>query len=85
MAHPVGIEPRLRGADPIRTWSRPTVPTGSLDDLIGQLVASLERQRRLRAGEERWEELASVQSTLHELRAALAAERARHRDVGVHG
>ncbi len=81
MVHQVVIEPMLHGATAISTWSRPGASAGSLEDLLGRLVASLEQQRRLRAGEGRWDELATVQGTLHELRAALAVERARLRDA----
>ena len=81
MVHQVVIEPMLHGAQSISTWSRPSTPVGSLEDLLGRLMASLELQRRLRAGDGHWDELAAVQSTLHELRAALAAERARLRRV----
>lgn len=77
MVHQVVIEPRMHGTAPISTWSRPSAPDGSLEDLLERLVASLEHQRRLRSGDGRWEELAVVQTRLHDLRAALAVERAR--------
>ncbi len=77
MVYQVAVDPRLHGAVAISTWSRPSAPDGSLEDLLERLVASLEHQRRLRSGDGRWEELAVVQTRLHDLRAALAVERAR--------
>lgn len=55
----------------------PSRPASHLEDLLGRLADTLEEQSWLRVAGGRWNELAAVQSTLHELRAALAIERRR--------
>jgi hypothetical protein len=67
------IKPRLQTPDPTLSSSA----GDSLEGLLGRLVKTLTQQRQLRAVEGRWDDLAVVQSTLHELRAALAIERRR--------
>ncbi len=56
-----------------------------LDALLRLLVATLEQQRELRSLDNCWVELAVVQGELHELRAALAAERKRQAIAGSAG
>ena len=56
-----------------------------LDGLLRLLVAKLDQQRELRSLDNRWVELADVQGELHELRAALAAERKRQAVAGSAG
>ncbi len=50
-------------------------PISQLEDLLGRLAETVKEQSRLRLAGDSWDELAAVQSTLHELRAALAMER----------
>ncbi len=50
-------------------------PISQLERLLGRLAETVKEQGRLRIAGDRWDELAAVQSTLHELRAALAIER----------
>ena len=57
----------------------PTSSGESFEGLLGRLVETLQEQSRLRTLTGRWDELAAIQSTLHELRAALATERSRRR------
>lgn len=58
--------------DLAKTHSR---PISQLEDLLGRLAETVEEQGRLRIAGNSWDQLAAVQSTLHELRAALAIER----------
>ncbi len=70
---------------PQRTRSTNRGGEAGLDGLLRSLVVTLEQQRELRSLDNRWVELADVQGELHELRAALAAERKRQAVAGSAG
>ncbi len=68
-----------------RTRSTNRGGEAGLDSLLRSLVVTLEQQRELRSLDSRWVELADVQGKLHELRAALAAERKKQAIAGSAG